>query len=59
MNYIIGNIRKKMKNDKRSASAWLGYDVSGIMFGVTDYDPCLGYIDDDENGKKKKKRRKK
>ena len=43
-------IRKRMSNNKRSASAWIWYTQPGISFGVTDYDPCLGYIDSDDNG---------
>ena len=41
-------IRKKMENEKRSASAWI--NDKGISFGVTDYDPCLGHVESDENG---------
>lgn len=36
-------IRKKLANNKRSASAWIGDDC--ICFGVTDYNPCLGYLE--------------
>lgn len=43
-------IRKKMNNGKRSASAWNQDVVTGVSFGVTDYNPCLGYIDSDDNG---------
>ena len=43
-------VRKKMKNNKRSASAWNDSVNTGISFGVTDYPPCLGYIDNDEEG---------
>ena len=43
-------IRKRMKNNKRSASAWINNNETGISFGVTDYQTCLGYIDSDDNG---------
>ena len=43
-------IRKKVESNKRSACAWNSSSITGISFGVTDYGPCLGYIDSDENG---------
>lgn len=41
-------IRKKLADGKRSASAWI--TNYGICFGVTDYDPALGYVENDYDG---------
>lgn len=41
-------IRKKLDDGRRSASAWIGDCY--ICFGVTDYDPALGCIENDDNG---------
>ncbi len=41
-------IRKKLDDGKRSASAWI--EDCCICFGVTDYNPALGWIESDDGG---------